>query len=349
LVYELSAGRYEAYAVNDWLAHGLSGRSEKTVDTYVTMCRKHLIPALGARRLRDLSAEDVDTWLGLKAKTLTTRSLQLLHSCLNRSVKRAMARDKVKRNVVELCGVPKCIPGRPSKALTLAQADAVLRFAADTRMRAYITVSLLIGARTEELRALTWSDVDLNGQPQATPPIPPHIAVWRSVRAGGDTKTRKSQRTLALPKRAVDALIQQREQQEHDRRSAAARWREAGLVFASKVGTELDAADVRRAFRNAINGAPDLNPDDWTPRELRHSFVSLPVQTTASRSRTSPGLSATAAQPSQSWSIASRPVPFSRRARSRWIKSSARPTSRHLQAIVTQLATQSPPTPPRSR
>jgi integrase len=30
-------------------------------------------------------------------------------------------------------------------------------------MRAYIVVSLLTGARTEELRALTWSHVDLNG------------------------------------------------------------------------------------------------------------------------------------------------------------------------------------------
>jgi integrase len=66
-------------------------------------------------------------------------------------------------------------------------------------MYAYIVLSILIGARTEELRALTWEHVDLEGNLTANPPIPPPIMVWRSVRAGGDTKTRQSRRTLALP------------------------------------------------------------------------------------------------------------------------------------------------------
>jgi integrase len=46
-------------------------------------------------------------------------------------------------------------------------------------------------------------------------------------------------------------------------------------VFASKVGTPLDPSHVRREFRRAIRGAAGLDPDEWTPRELRHSFVSL--------------------------------------------------------------------------
>jgi integrase len=70
----------------------------------------------------------------------------------------------------------------------------------------YVTVSLLTGARTEELRALTWDHVDLDARPDAEPPILPSIKVWRSVRDGGDTKTRKSRRTLGLPVRAVNAL-----------------------------------------------------------------------------------------------------------------------------------------------
>ncbi len=41
------------------------------------------------------------------------------------------------------------------------------------------------------------------------------------------------------------------------------------------LGTPLDSADVRRDFRAAICPTPGLDPDAWTPRELRHSFVSL--------------------------------------------------------------------------
>jgi hypothetical protein len=46
-------------------------------------------------------------------------------------------------------------------------------------------------------------------------------------------------------------------------------------VFASKVGTPLDPSHVRRDFRGAIGGAEGIEPAAWTPRELRHSFVSL--------------------------------------------------------------------------
>ncbi|GAA4986691.1 hypothetical protein GCM10023257_28030 [Streptomyces hyderabadensis] len=153
-----------ADAVNDWLAYGLAGRDEGTVEACTILSRNHVIPALGARKLRDLSAEDVDRWLATKAKTLNRRTLQGVHSCQNRSVKRAMARDKVKRNVVELCSVPQGQPGRPSKALTFAQAEAVLKAAEGTSMHASIVVALLTGARTEELRALTWDHVFLKGR-----------------------------------------------------------------------------------------------------------------------------------------------------------------------------------------
>ena len=40
------------------------------------------------------------------------------------------------------------------------------------------------------------------------------------------------------------------------------------------LGTPLDAANVRRGFRR-IATAAGLNAAQWTPRELRHSFVSL--------------------------------------------------------------------------
>ncbi|MFC4468852.1 tyrosine recombinase XerC [Streptomyces xiangluensis] len=263
------------HAVDDWLAYGLAGLDRATVAKYTTLCRRHIIPPLGARKLRDLTADEVDKWLADKAKALSTSTLQVIRSCLNRAVKRAMVRDKVKRNVVELCSVPTGQEGRPSKALTLAQAEAVLDAAAETPLHAYIVLSLLTGGRTEELRPLTWDHVDLEGAPDADPPIPPHIAVWRSVRASGDTKTRKSRRTLALPARCVEALAEQRESQDWQREKAGEQWSEKGLVFTSAVGTELDAANVRRAYRRVLVAVDGLDPAHWTPRELRHSFVSL--------------------------------------------------------------------------
>jgi integrase len=261
-------------AVSTWLEYGLSRRDPATARKCSILAKRHVIPALGARKLRELSADDVDRWLAEKSRVLSTDTLRQLRSILKRSVARAQARDKVKRNVVLLCDVPTGQRGRPSKSLTLDQAEAVLAAAEGTAMHAYIVLSILIGARTEELRALTWDHVDLEGDPAACPPIPPSIMVWRSVRAGGDTKTKLSRRTLAIPRRCVDALRLHRDFQARQRQAAGRAWQEHGLVFASTVGTPRNANNVLRSFRSVV-ARTSLDAEDWTPREMRHSFVSL--------------------------------------------------------------------------
>jgi integrase len=45
-------------------------------------------------------------------------------------------------------------------------------------------------------------------------------------------------------------------------------------AFWNPTGTPLDAANIRRGFRRIATVA-GLNAADWTPRGLRHSFVSL--------------------------------------------------------------------------
>ena len=186
-----------------------------------------------------------------------------------------MARDQVSRNVVELVSIPEGLGGRPSKSLTVAQAEAVLASAEGSSLYAYIVISLLTGGRTEEMRPLTWSRTHLDGDRSVDPPLPPYLDVWRSVRVKGDTKTRRSRRSLALPSRCVQVLKEHRSALADVRRLAGDEWVENDLVFPSSVGTELDAANVRRAFRAAIADTPGLEASEWTPRELRHSFVSL--------------------------------------------------------------------------
>lgn len=80
-----------------------------------------------------------------------------------------------------------------------------------------------------------------------------------------DTRTRKSRRTLDLPARCVDALWQHFEDQGWDRLAADEEWEAPGLVFSSAVGKPLDAANVRRAFRQALKDVDGMNADEWTP------------------------------------------------------------------------------------
>jgi len=73
--------------------------------------------------------------------------------------------------------------------------------------------------------------------------------------------------------REIIAAICTRSRYAEDRLAAGALWQDHDLVFASVIGTPLDAANVRREFRK-ITEAAGLGTD-WAPRDLRHTFVSL--------------------------------------------------------------------------
>lgn len=258
-----------ADAVEGWLEHGLVGRSVATVTTRENLARNHLLPELGSCRLVELSAEDVEQWLARRSPVLSTDTVQRLLGMLRAVIRRAQAREYVRRNVALLCDPPKGRAGRPSKSLTLDEAHRLILAAEGTSgpMRAYVVVSLLTGARTEELRALTWDRVHLDG-------VPVTVDLWRSVRADGEMKTRTSRRTLEIPVRCAEVLRSHRVEQLQTRMVAGGGWEATDLVFTTSVGTALDAANVRRAFRRVVEAA-GLDESAWTPRELRHSFVSI--------------------------------------------------------------------------
>jgi integrase len=271
------------------LAHGLDGRSAKTVTKNQNVLEP-ILKVIGARKLRELTAADVRQALAVMAAGYSTAAVSMGHLALKRAIRHAEVNDLVSRNVAALADTPKGRDGRPSKSLTLDQAVAVIAAARtllvmelrpglkDVRrpaalMHAYIVLSLLCGIRTEEARALRWAHVDLDGDPAARPAVPPHMAVWRSVRTHGETKTERSRRTLGLPQVAVEALRAWSGSQAGERLAAGARWQDTGLVFTTHRGIALDAGNVRKMFKRVCAAAGA--GDGWTPRELRTSFVSL--------------------------------------------------------------------------
>jgi integrase len=258
-------------ATEDWLRDGLSGRAAKTVKKNENVLAP-ILAAIGARKLREVTAGDVRQALAVMAERYSSAAVAMGHNALTRAIRYAEARDLVGRNVATLVETPKGQSGRPSHSLTLEQASALLAAAEGTRMHAYISLCLATGIRTEEARALRWEYVAF-GDPAAQPPVPASAAVWRSVRSHGDTKTDKSRRTLGLPQMAVDALRAHKDRQVAERLAAGGQWSDHDLVFSTRAGGPLDAANVRREFKAACRAAKIGG--HWTPRELRHSFVSL--------------------------------------------------------------------------
>ena len=134
-------------------------------------------------------------------------------------------------------------------------------------------MSLLTGGRTEELRALRWEHVHLDGILSAA-----GSSAHRGLAVGACRWGYQDPAVSADtgPAGAVCGVLRkQRAQQAADRLAAGDRWQESGLVFTTASGSAMDAANVRRDFRRALALVPGLDPAEWTPRELRHSFVSV--------------------------------------------------------------------------
>jgi len=194
------------------------------------------------------------------------------------------------RPVPTLVDTPWARKGARQSPLTLEQAVAVIA-AAETLpvmelrpgltdvcrpaalMYAYVVLSLLVGIRTEEARALRWDHVDLVGDLHADPPAPPHVAVWRAVRTQGETKTERSRpHTRPSPDGGQGTPCAAGKP---GTRTAPGRGKVAGHRdrVRDHAGTTLDAGNVRKMFKRVCTAAGI--GDDWTPRELRASFVSL--------------------------------------------------------------------------
>jgi integrase len=123
--------------VKDWLES--IERDPHTMETLTGQAKNWIYPKIGAMKLRDFTATDADNFFKELGQKLSKRTLVMIKSTLRRSIRRAQVHNLIARNVVELIDLPSGQPGRPSRAMTQAQANKVLR-AASGRTAGFVKV-----------------------------------------------------------------------------------------------------------------------------------------------------------------------------------------------------------------
>ncbi|SNS32575.1 Site-specific recombinase XerD [Geodermatophilus pulveris] len=226
-----------------WLEHWLTTIAprrvrQRTLESYESAVRKHLIPGVGRHRLDRLRPEHLDQlYTALLDAGYSPATVLRHHRLLSRALTVAMQRGHVARNVAGLVDPPAQKQSDLATALDLGEARAVLGAAAHVRNSARWTVALALGLRQSEALALQWKDIDL---------LTGTLTVRRSIHRvrGGliyeEPKTRRSQRTLALPLPLVGALHEHRARQLGERMLAGSEWHDEDLVFAQPNGRPID-------------------------------------------------------------------------------------------------------------
>jgi integrase len=226
------------------------------------LVRNYVLPRWGSLRLRDVSHEDVQTWVAeLGARGLSASSVQRAYGVLSAVLDFAVRGQRIPSNPAKGVRLPRKI-GRDRRYLTADQVEALA--AACEPYGLVVRFLAYTGLRWGEVAALQVGDVD---------PMRRRIHVRRSVtedngRLVFDTTKTSEARVVPLPRFLAEQVA------EH----CAGRGREDLVFQGTRGGVLRNRNFARRTFAPAASaiGEPEL-----TPHGLRHTAASLAVAASA--------------------------------------------------------------------
>jgi integrase len=255
--------------LEQWLDQVRPSLRPRTWQGYALIVRRQLVPAIGRIPVARLTPADIQQALNRRqAAGASAQTVRNEHAVLRRALGQAVRWGIAPRNVATLVTLPRV--DRPEvQAIAPADARAILEAVRGDRIEALVTLALATGLRQGEALALRWSDVDLDDG---------RLTVRHSLQRVGagaelvEPKTRRSRRTIALPRGIVASLREHRTRQLQARLWAGSAWQEGGYVFTTSIGTPMHAGDVTKRLQAllAAAGLPRMRFHD-----LRHGAASL--------------------------------------------------------------------------
>ncbi|MGC0385602.1 integrase [Streptomyces sp. SAI-129] len=288
-----------------WLENVAIHLRENTHTRYTTCVHRYHIPGLGKKKLTKLTAKDVRTWLtqlrttcqccsrGIDARRdqplccaagqcchrlLSPLTLTYLHSVLKSALEHAVREEEIPRNVARnvRTGTPR---PRRFEPLTADKARELLTATQGHRLHALFELALHTGFRKGELLGLHWEDLDLDAGTAAI-----RRTLQRTATGGLTTlptKTRSSERRIAIPNRCVQSLERHHEQQQREREEQAKRGSPTGtsspLHRADRWTRPTSPAPSPRSSARPASAASACTTYDTPPTLLLEQGVELVV------------------------------------------------------------------------
>ena len=261
----LTVGGY----LDKWLPTIKGTVRQRTWERYEQLVRVHIKPAIGKKKLKDLTRTHVKAFYADRRERVSARTVQYIHVTLHKALKDAAADSLVGRNVSD--GLkPASAKRHEIDPLTVEQARSLLDAAKGDRLEALYVLALHYGLRKGELLGLKWADVDL-----AAGVMQVRRTMSDSREEGTieeSTKSGKGTR-VELSRTAVGALRARRKAQMEEQLAAGPAWQDNGYVFATGIGTPITGTNLtNRHFDPLLRraGLPRIRFHD-----LRHTCATI--------------------------------------------------------------------------
>lgn len=245
-----------------WKLYGEPNLAASTLKVYAILWDTHVLPRLGALRLREITPSIVTRFrLELEAEGVGRASIHKAMTLLQGVLQRACEWDRLASNPARAVRKPTAARARAVEPLTPDAVEAIRDWLTQRgliRDATLVSVLAYAGLRPGEALALTWSAVRDRT-----------LLIEAAVSVGvvADTKTRRRRTVRLLPPLAADLA---------EWRLAAGRPPDDALVFPGHDGHPWSPAAYknwhRRIFRPATTATGLTSA---RPYDLRHSFVSL--------------------------------------------------------------------------
>ena len=262
----------------EWLEHWVGQRvrdgalAPGTIESYRSIVRAHLAPAIGTVPLQKLRAAHIRT---LKDDLLQSRSpstvwgiLRLLRQIL----KAAVTQELLARNPAVAVQNPSRTRGRHERrALNEAEIVELLNVSRGTEYDMVLRFALATGVRRAELLGATWDAIDLERRSFR---VIRTLQVVRNEFLMLPPKTARSRRTIELSPRMVARLRRHRARQNAERLRLGAAWEDHNLVFPGEAGRYWIPFSFYVGFRELVGGSSIDRPSEVNFHTLRHTAAS---------------------------------------------------------------------------
>ena len=246
-----------------WLEHeapkGKPGRAPlatTTLQGYRINVERHLIPALGHKRVGQLTVSDLDAFASRKlAAGYAPSTVNRIRETLRSALSTAVRQDRLTRNVARYGGGVGAAPP-PVDRFSDEELGAILRAASGEHYYPIILLLARTGLRIGEACGLRWRDVTLRTSP------PRLTVVWQLDKWGQivDPKSPTSRRTIPLREEVVSELVRWREYQESWADRLGEHFvNETALVFTTRSGRPISKRNIVRSFERTRKAAGSLH------------------------------------------------------------------------------------------
>ena len=261
-----------------WLAEFTGDVKDSTRTSYRQHMNNHIIPALGAVKLSELTPAACQKFINdlSRVKGLSAKTVKNVHGVLHHALKQAVRLGYMRMNPTEACTLPR-IEKAKIEPLDAPEIKRLLDVLGDDVYSDVLRVDIFTGMREGEILGLQWSCVDFD---RGTITIEKQLS---RPRVKGEeyrfTSLKNDKpRTIQPAPFVMQILKRQRRRQAEQRIQAGGAWDDCGfpdLVFTSETGKYLNYTIVLRHLKKALEvaGLPEKRFHD-----LRHTYAVSSLQ-----------------------------------------------------------------------